>query len=64
LGIEIGGATVVGRLIANLLFEVRPSDTMAFLASALLIILVAAFARYLLARPAANTDPITALRYE
>jgi len=64
LGIGIAGAMVVARLLATLLFEVRPFDTMAFLTSAALVMMVAVFACYLPARSAANIDPITALRYE
>jgi putative ABC transport system permease protein len=66
IGLAIGtfAATVVARLIANLLFEVRPFDTLAFVASILLVTLVAAFACHLPARHAADTDPIMALRYE
>ena len=64
LGIGTAGATVVARLLTNLLFEVRPFDTMAFVASILLVTLLAAFACYLPARQAAATDPIMALRYD
>ena len=64
LGIGIAGAMVVARLLANLLFEVRPFDTIAFLTSVALVMIVAVFACYLPARNAANTDPLTALRYE
>jgi putative ABC transport system permease protein len=66
VGLVVGtvGAAAVARLIANLLFEVRPFDTTAFVASALLITVVAAIACWLPARQAANTDPIIALRYE
>jgi predicted permease len=52
------------RLVAGLLYELSPTDPVAFTASAMVLMGVAAIAAYIPARRAARVDPIVALRYE
>lgn len=53
---------VAGRMIAILLYNVRPTDTITFIGAALLLCAAAFLASYLPARGAARVDPIVALR--
>ncbi len=66
IGIAIGvPATLAGsRIVANLLFGLRGTDTASLLASVVALMLVAIMAGYLPARRAAQVDPMVALRYE
>jgi ABC-type antimicrobial peptide transport system permease subunit len=66
IGFAIGlvGALVAGRLLSSLLHEVRPSDPMIILLTALCLGAVALIACYLPARRAARVDPMVALRHE
>jgi putative ABC transport system permease protein len=66
LGLAAGaaGAFAVGRILASLLYEVKPGDPAIYLATAGLLAGVALMACYLPARRAARLDPTTALRYE
>lgn len=63
-GIAIGGAAALatGRLMASLLFGVRPSDPLTLAGVAVLVLAVAVTATASPAARAARTDPITALR--
>jgi putative ABC transport system permease protein len=65
-GILIGaiGAFLLTRLMAGLLFNVRPGDPLTFLAVALMLGLVAALASYVPGRRATRVDPVIALRAE
>jgi predicted permease len=65
-GIALGfaGAWSVTRLMAGLLFEVEPADTLTFCAVAVLFSGVAFVACYLPARRATRVDPIVSLRHE
>jgi ABC-type antimicrobial peptide transport system permease subunit len=58
------GALATTRLLTGLLFEVRPTDPLTFLGTALVLVLVAAGATLVPALRAVRTDPAHALRSE
>ena len=60
LGLAVAAAT--RRLLAGFLFEVGPTDPLAYLAVAALLVPIAALAAYLPARRASRVDPAVALR--
>jgi putative ABC transport system permease protein len=64
VGVIVGlAASLVGtRLIAKLLYNVKTSDPLTFVAVALLLGVVAACASYIPARRAARVDPLVAMR--
>jgi len=64
LAVGIAGALAAGRILANLLYEVKPGDPVIFITTAGLLAAVALVACYLPARRAARLEPMNALRYE
>jgi len=60
----LAGALVLSRLMTKLLFGVKPTDLLTFVAVAIGLGFVAMVACYIPARRATRIDPVTALRYE
>jgi putative ABC transport system permease protein len=58
------GALLLGRLMANMLYGVRPTDPVTFGAVAMVLALAALFATYVPARKASRIEPMVALRNE
>jgi predicted permease len=66
VGLAIGVVAALGvtRSMQSMLYGVRPTDPFTYVATALLVVMVALLACYLPARRAAGVDPMVALRYE
>lgn len=64
LALGILGALGVTRFVSNLLYGVRPTDPLTFIAVSLILTAVALLASYIPARRAMRVDPMVALRYE
>jgi len=66
LGVAIGmaAALAMGRLVTSLIFQVKPTDPVTFLAVAALLALIALLACIIPAYRASKVDPVIALRNE
>jgi putative ABC transport system permease protein len=66
LGVAIGagGALALGHVLSNLIFQIKPTDPITFLAVTVLLALIALLASIIPAYRATRVDPIVALRYE
>ncbi|HTC40078.1 MAG TPA: ABC transporter permease [Candidatus Acidoferrales bacterium] len=66
IGLALGvcGSLALTRYLANLLFDISPTDPSTIISVAALLVIVALAACYAPARRAASVDPLVALRYE
>jgi putative ABC transport system permease protein len=64
LAIGLAGAFALSRYMTSLLFQVKPTDPLVYVAVSGVLIVVALLASYLPARRAAKIDPLVALREE
>jgi len=64
LAIGLAGALALSRVVASLLYGVRPWDALTFVVTSALLVLIALGASYVPARRAMRVDPMVALRYE
>ena len=66
VGVAIGvaGALALGRVLSGLIYGVKPTDPVTFIAVAVLLVLIALLASLIPAYRATKVDPMVALRYE
>jgi putative ABC transport system permease protein len=63
-GIGVAASLGVTRFFESMLFGVKPTDLVTFVAVSLVLLVVAWLACYIPARRASKVDPMVALRYE
>jgi ABC-type antimicrobial peptide transport system permease subunit len=65
-GVALGGLAAfwISRLIASQLYEISPTDPIAFVGATALLVAVAALACFVPARRATRVEPMVALHYE
>lgn len=64
LALGLGAAAWAARLLANLLYEIGPSDTATFVATPVVLVTVAVIACAVPARRASRLDPVIVLRHD
>ena len=66
IGVAIGNACALGlsRFLSSLLYEVKPTDHVTFIAVSLMLTTTAVLASYIPSRRATKVDPMVVLRYE
>lgn len=66
VGVAVGfaGALALTRVLADMLFEIKPTDATAFLGAGTLLVVIALMAGLVPARRASTVDPVSVLRAE
>jgi putative ABC transport system permease protein len=64
VGVGLGGALFLSRLMKGYVYGITATDPLTFLATSLLLTTVALLASYIPALRAAKADPMLILRYE
>jgi predicted permease len=64
VGVGIPASLAANRLLASLLYAVRPTDPLTISTAVVIMLVVGALAAFLPARRASRVDPMVALRYE